>query len=159
MKHDAHEQAQELIACGLDGISDPEQAWLQTHLRDCASCRDFAEATGTLVRGLHAIPTTAGASLVSTTQMRVRQRAQELRRQQERLWMISVCCAAVTLCTAITTTVLWRGFAWMGQQVQLSAPVWEACFVVFCLMPAILAGILLLARGTYLAGHNGSYQE
>jgi len=27
------------------------------------------------------------------------------------------------------------------------------------LMPAIVAGILLLARGTYLADHNGSFQD
>jgi hypothetical protein len=91
--------------------------------------------------------------------MRVRQRAYELQRQQERLWVIVVCCAAVTLCTAFTTAVLWYGFAWIGQQARLSAPVSEACFVIFCLMPAILAGILLLARGTYLVDHNSSYQK
>jgi hypothetical protein len=122
-------------------------------------CRQFAEDSAKTIRSLRAIPVAAGASLVFTTQIRVRQRAQELQRQQERLWMIWVCCAAVTLCTALTTAVLWRGFAWIGQQARLSAPVWEVGFGVFCLTPAILAGILLLARGTYLADHNSSYRE
>jgi hypothetical protein len=91
--------------------------------------------------------------------MRVRQRALELQRQQERFWVICACCAAVTLCSAVTTAVLWRGFAWIGQQARFPAPVWEGSFVVIYLAPAVLVGILLLARGTFLADHNGSYQE
>ncbi len=90
--------------------------------------------------------------------MRVRQRALELQRQQERLWVICVCCIAVTLGTAFTTSVLWRGLAWMGQQARLSAAVWQIGLVALGLMPAIVAGILLLARGTYLADHKGSFQ-
>jgi len=31
--------------------------------------------------------------------------------------------------------------------------------VALGLMPAIVAGILLLARGTYLADHNGPFQD
>ena len=48
---------------------------------------------------------------------------------------------------------------WIGQQARLSAPVWEGGFVVFYLMPAVLAGVLLLAQGTFLADHNRSYQD
>jgi hypothetical protein len=91
--------------------------------------------------------------------MRVRQRAQELQRRQEWLWVIWVCCSAVTLFAAFTSAVLWRGFAWIGQQARLFPPVWEIGFVALYLMPAILTGILLLARGTCLVGHNGSSQD
>jgi peptidoglycan biosynthesis protein MviN/MurJ (putative lipid II flippase) len=101
----------------------------------------------------------ADSALVQATQMRVRARAQELQRQQERLWVICVCCAAVTLGTAFTTAVLWRGLAWMGQQAQLPTPVWQIGLLALGLMPAIVAGILLLAQGTYLADHNGSLQD
>jgi hypothetical protein len=157
---DLHERARLLIALsGSDEVSIVEQSWLAAHLESCVPCREFAENSRETVRSLRAIPITAGASLMSATQMRMRQRAQELQRQQERLWVIWVCCAAVTLCTAFTTVVIWRGFEWIGQQARLSAPVWEACFVAFCLMPAILAGILLLARGTHLVDSNNSYQE
>jgi len=155
---DLHERARLLIALsGPDEVCSAEQSWLAAHLESCASCREFAENSRKTVRSLRATPIAADASLVSTTQMRVRQRAQELQRQQERLWVIVVCCAAVTLCTAFTTAVLWYGFAWIGQQARLSVPVWEAGFAAFCLMPAIFAAILLLARGTHLVDHNSSY--
>ncbi len=160
MNADLHERARLLIALsGPEGFSNAEQSWLAAHLESCAPCREFAENARETIRSLRAVSITAGGSLVSTTQMRVRQRAQELQRRQERLWVVCVCCAAVTLYAAFTTAVLWRGFAWMGEQARLSAPVWEIGFVAFCWMPAILVGILLLARGTHLADRNGSYQE
>ncbi|HST12447.1 MAG TPA: hypothetical protein VLL05_18880 [Terriglobales bacterium] len=111
------------------------------------------------IGSLRGIPITAGTRLVSMTQMRVRQRARELQHQQERLWVILICCVAVTLSAALTTVALWRGFAWMGAQARLSVPVWQGGFVVFYLMPAVLAGILLLARGTFLADHNARYPD
>lgn len=163
--NDVHERARTLIALsGADGVSSAEQSWLAIHLESCAPCREFVENSRETIRALRAIPITAGVSLVSATQMRVRQRVQALQRRQERLWVIPACCTAVTLCTTLTTVALWRGFAWLsqqwlGQSARLSAPVWEIGFAAFCLMPAIVAAILLLARGTYLADHNGAYQE
>jgi hypothetical protein len=162
---DPHERARLMIALsGPEGLSNAglrraEQSWLAQHLDSCASCREFTESMGAAIRWLRGIPITAGGSLVSMTQTRVRQRAEELRRQQERLWVIWVCCAAVTLCTAVTTAVLWFGVAWLGQQARLPAPVWKGGFVVFWVMPAVLAGMFLLARGTFLADHNGSNQD
>jgi hypothetical protein len=160
VKPDPHERARLMIALsGPEGLSNAEQSWLAVHLESCPPCREFAGSTGETIRSLRAIPITAGGGLVSATRTRVRQRAQELQRRQERLRVIWVCCAAVTLCTAFNTAILWRGFAWIGHQARLAAPVWEIGFVVLCLMPTIVTGILLLARGTYLADHNGSYQD
>jgi len=147
---DIHERARMLIALSR-AEEDPnaEESWLAAHLESCAPCRQFAEKAGETVRSLRAIQIAAGGSLVFTTQLRVRQRAEDLQRRQERLWVVWVCCAAVTLWTALTTAALWRGFAWMGQQAGLPAPAWEICFVLFCFVPPILAAIVLLARGTY----------
>jgi hypothetical protein len=111
-----------------------------------------------MVRALRSQPLAADSALVRATQMRVRSRVLELQRQQERLWVICVSCFAVTLGTAFTT-VLWRGFAWVSPQARLPSPVWQIGLVVLGLMPAIVAGILLLARGTYLADHNGSLPD
>ena len=158
MTRNAHDEARELIALG-EGFSDAQQAWLRSHLDQCEACRHYAEAANRAVRTLRSLPLAADSRLVRATQMRVRQRALELQRQQERLWVICVCCVAVTLGTAITTAVLWRGFAWMGQQARLPGPVWQIGLAALGLMPAIVAGILLLARGTYLADHNGSFQD
>jgi predicted anti-sigma-YlaC factor YlaD len=168
MGSDPHARARLLIALsGPEKASNPERSWLSAHLESCASCREFAESMGETIRSLRAIPIMAGASLVSTTRTRVRQRAQELQRRQERLRVIWVCSAAVTLCTAFNTVLLWRGSAWLSQwlsqqwidqQAWLSAPLFELGFVALCLMPAIVSGIILLARGTYMADHNGSFQ-
>jgi predicted anti-sigma-YlaC factor YlaD len=162
MTRSVHERARELIVlAGANDkdLSDGQRTGLRAHLQECAACRDYAEAAGRVVRGLRSQPLAADSALVRTTQMRVRSRALELQRQQERLWVICVCCAAVTLGTGFTTAVLWRGFAWIGQQARLPGPVWQIGLVALGLMPAIVAGVLLLARGTYLADHNGPLQD
>jgi predicted anti-sigma-YlaC factor YlaD len=168
----AHERAQKLIAlAGSEPFSDTEESsntWLAVHLRTCAACRAFAENVAETIRGLRAIPIAAERSLVSTTQMRVRQRVLDLQRQRERMWLTSISCTAVTLCALLSTVALWRGFAWLGERAQLAPSVWRVGFLMFCAMPALVAGILLLARGTHfdvrmhfdanLADQNGSYR-
>ena len=166
---DPHERARIMIAFSSEepsfeqsnaaGFSDVERSWLVAHLEACPACREFADSSGETIRSLRGIPITASARLVSATQMRVRRRAAELQRQQERLWVVCACCAAVTLSTVVTTLGLWRGFEWLGRQARLSAPVWESGFVLSYLIPAVVAGIFLLARGTFLADHQGSYQD
>jgi predicted anti-sigma-YlaC factor YlaD len=158
MTRNPHNEARELIAGGK-GLSEAQQTWLRAHLHECEACCDYVEASNSVMRALRSLPLAADSRLVRATQVRVRSRAVELQRQQERRWVICICCAAVTLGTAFTSAVLWRGFAWMGQQAQLPAQVWQIGLMTFSLMPAIVAGILLLARGTYLADHNGSFQD
>jgi predicted anti-sigma-YlaC factor YlaD len=162
-----HERARKLIALGgpealsASGNSS-ENAWLEAHLERCVSCRSFAENVRETIYGMRAFPIAAQRSLVSTTQMKVRRRALELRRQRERMWLVAVSCAAVTVCGSFSAAVLWRSFEWLGAQAQLASSVWQVGFLVFCIMPALVVGMLLLARGTqfnsHLADHNGSYQ-
>jgi predicted anti-sigma-YlaC factor YlaD len=154
----AHERARKLIALGGpdEGSSVDKQsshAWLAAHLETCASCRAFGENAAETIRGLHAIPIAAGRSLVSTTQMRVRQRALELQLQRERMWLVAISCTAVTLCALLSTVALWRGFAWLGERAQLAPSVWQVGFLIFCVMPALVAGVLLLASGTHFDRH------
>jgi len=156
---DSHERAQRLIAlAGPDALSGADQAWLAAHVETCVSCRAFAENARETIHALRAIPIAAERSLVSTTQMRVRRRALELQRHRERLWLVSVSCTAVTLCALLSAVALWRGFGWLGARAQLASSVWQVAFLVFCVTPALVAGILLLARDTHLADHTGSYQ-
>jgi predicted anti-sigma-YlaC factor YlaD len=157
MTQSAHERAQELITLG-QSLLPAQQTWLRAHLQTCPDCRDYAEAAGRVVRALRSRPLAADSALVRATQMRVRSRALELRRQQERQWVICVCCIAVALSTSFTTAVLWGGLVSMGQQARLSSPVWQIGLAALAWMPAIVTGILLLARGTYLADHDGSFQ-
>lgn len=152
-----HERARMLIALsGPEGLSAEDQGWLAAHMESCTLCREFAENSRETIRALRTVSVTADSNLVSATQKRVRQRALELQRQQERLWVIWVCSVAVTLGTLFTTALLWGGFVWLGQQTRLVDPIWQIGFMALGMMPAIVAGIVLLARGTYMADHNGS---
>lgn len=159
MNTHGHERARNLIVlAGPEALSGADQAWLAAHVETCASCRAFAQNARETVQALRAIPIAAERSLVSTTQMRVRRRALELQRSRERLWLVSVSCTVVTLFALLSTFVLWRGFAWVGAQAQLAPSIWQVGFIVFCITPALVAGVLLLARDTHLADHTGSYQ-
>jgi len=155
----AHERARNLIAlAGPEGLCGADQTWLAAHVENCDSCRAFAENARETIHALCAIPIAAEQSLVSTTQMRVRHRALELRRHQERLWLVSVSCTVVTLWALLSAVALWRGFEWVGGHAQLAPSIWQVGFIVFCITPALVAGVLLLARDTHLADHTGSYQ-
>ncbi|MGB0006810.1 MAG: hypothetical protein WA474_12125 [Candidatus Sulfotelmatobacter sp.] len=164
--NDAHERARELIAlAGPDTLSatnrlstQSSNAWLAAHLETCASCRAFAESAAEMVRGLRAIPIAAERSLVSTTQLKVRRRALELQHQRERLWLVSISCAVVTLCALLSAVILWRGFEWLGARAHLASLVWQVAFLVFCMVPALVVAILLLAKDRHLANHSGSYE-
>jgi predicted anti-sigma-YlaC factor YlaD len=169
--NDAHERARRLIALAgpetlsvagrlSDNLSDQasSNAWLAAHLETCASCRAFAENAAETIHGLRAIPIAAERSLVSTTQRMVRRRALELQRQRERMWLVAVSCTAVTICALLSTVALWLGFEWLGARAQLASSVWQVGFLVFCVMPALVVAIMLLAKDKHLADHTGSYQ-
>lgn len=156
---DVHERARTLIALsGPEALSPADQTWLSSHVETCDSCRAFADNARETIYALRAIPIAADRSLVSTTQMRVRRRALELQRQRERMWLVAVSCIAVTLCALLTSVVLWRGFAWLGERTQLDSSIWQVGFLVFCVSPALVVGVILLARDTHLSDHTGSYQ-
>jgi predicted anti-sigma-YlaC factor YlaD len=166
--NDAHQRARKLIALsGAEALSANELSdqqssneWLAAHLETCASCRAFAENAAEAIHRLRAIPVAAGRSLVSTTQSRVRRRALELQRHRERLRLVAVSCTAVTLSALLSTFVLWRGFEWLGARAELAPSIWQVAFLVFCMMPALLAAVLLLARDKdrHLPDHTNSYQ-
>ena len=157
--NDVHERARTLIAlAGPELLPQADQTWLASHVATCDSCRTFADNARETIYALRAIPIAADRSLVSTTQMRVRRRALELQRQRERLWLVSVSCIAVTFCALLTSVVLWRGFAWLGERTQLDSSIWQVGFLVFCVTPALVVGVILLARDTHLSDHTGSYQ-
>jgi predicted anti-sigma-YlaC factor YlaD len=149
MTRDAHDEARELIALG-EGLSDGQQAWLRAHLDECEACRHYAEAANGVVRTLRSLPLAADARLVRATQMRVRFHASRLRETRERLWLVGMASLGVGLSTTLTVPLLWRLFAWMGEWAGVSTLVWQAGFMFFFTVPALVVGVLLLARGTHL---------
>jgi len=139
MTRHAHDEARELIALG-ETLSDAQQTWLRAHLGECDACLHYADAAGRLVR---------------TTQMRVRMRAGELQQRRERLLFVAMSCALVAVSSALTTLLLWRGFAWLGRWSDLPTPVWQVGFVLFWIAPTLAASLLFLAHGTHWSGHSG----
>lgn len=151
MTGNSHEQAREFIAwADGQGLSDGQESWLQAHLRECAACSDYAEAVGRTLSALRSRSLTADFALVQKTQLRVRSRAVELRRQQTRAWLVSLSCLIVGLSAAITTPLFWRAFEWIGKSGGISSWVWQAGFAFFWIVPALVVGALLMAHGTYL---------
>jgi predicted anti-sigma-YlaC factor YlaD len=167
MTRNLHERAREIIvlagvgdrnqARGRDrneDIVDPqEQIWLQAHLQECAACRDYADAASRAVSVLRSQPLAADSGLVRTTQMRVRVRALELRRQQERFWLVSLACLFVGVSAVITTSLFWRAFEWMGVRAGVSNWVWQTGFIFFWIAPSLIVGAVIVARGTQLTGN------
>jgi hypothetical protein len=87
--------------------------------------------------------------------MLVRRRSLELRRRQERLWLVTVSCTAVAFFALLSAAALWRGFEWLGERAQLAPLIWQVGFLVFGVTPALAAGILLLAKDVQMADSNG----
>ncbi len=152
MTPNVHEQARQLIVLG-EGLSDQQRHFLQTHLADCADCRNYAEATARVVGALRSVPVTADARLVRATQMRVRFHASRLREVRQRMWLVGVACLGVGLSATLTAPVLWRIFAWMGERAGVSTVVWQMGFASFFIVPVLVVSVLLLARGTALTNN------
>ena len=154
MTRDAHEQAQQLIVWG-EGIPDAQQLWLRTHLNDCAQCREYADGLNQVVRAMRSGPIAADARLVRATQMRVRFQAARLRETRERMWLVGMACLTVGLTATLTLPLLWRLFAWIGEQAGVSTLIWQVSFVVFFMAPALVVSVLLLIRGTHVKSQGG----
>jgi len=152
MRRDIHDEARELIALG-NGLSGAQQTWLRSHLEECGACRDYREAAHQMVRALRSLPVAADARLVRATQMRVRFHAARLRETRERMWLVGMACLGAGFSATLTLPLLWRLFAWMGEWAGMSSAVWQAGFVFFSIVPALVVSVLLLVRGTHPSNH------
>jgi predicted anti-sigma-YlaC factor YlaD len=152
MTRNAHDEARELIALG-GGLSDAQQAGLRAHLDECEACRHYAEAANGVVRTLRSQPLAADSRMVRATQLQVRFHASRLRETRDRLWVVGMASLGVGLSATLTVPLLWRLFAWMGEWAGVSTLVWQAGFMFFFIVPALVVGVLLLARGTYLTNN------
>ena len=63
MNKSTHQRARELLALAASqpvaahqSSSDLGQSWLQSHLRECEACRDYAEAVSRILVALHSNP-------------------------------------------------------------------------------------------------------
>ncbi len=147
MTNSDHERARELVLLrDVEGISDSEAAWLASHLEGCAECSAFAAELEFAGLALHSLPVTAPVALVSATQMRVRQRAAELRDQQARNFLIGISFSLGLLWSAGSAFVGFRLSGWLADKIHVAPLIIAAGFVVFWLAPAAAIAIGLLVH-------------
>ncbi len=144
MTQDAHARARHLMdATRVEGVSAAEQAWLDQHLEDCGACAQAAADTRRALETLRWMAVNADPGMVRATRLQVRMRAQELDEARSRsllLWASGVLTTALGM---VTLPLLWRGFAWAGQQLHLPDAVWQLVLLAAWFLPAVVVALML----------------
>ena len=125
-----------------------QESLLQSHLAECVECAQQMEAIQTSLREVQAVSASIAASgtLVRSTQLRVRARARELKRQEEFMQPLWIAAVLAFLWAGGSMPFLWQGFEWLGHSNNLPGMVWVSGFLVMSLMPAAAVGTIALAR-------------
>ena len=122
---------------GRNNVTQEDQLWLSCHLQSCAACQSKAEAAALVAEELHAFgaQVLASRSLVRNTQLLVRERAAQIRQQEERMMPLWIGVSLTALWAVGSLPLLWKGFEFMGQASQWPTFVWETAAVATWLMP------------------------
>jgi len=157
MTDNLHIRAQTLFAQSLvEGLSAADQSWLDAHLRECAECARETVSTREILHALRNVPVAMPRDLAARTQLRVRLRLQEsmpASRSGLLLWVIT---GMSWLLGVFSAPLVWRGFEWVGAQLNLPKPVLEFGFVLWWTVPALIALVVVLqqrAAGAVGAGY------
>jgi hypothetical protein len=144
---DVHVRAKQLIdQHHVEGLAGQERDWLDAHLQECGECAAVAQSTEHALRTLRTNTISFPAGLASRTQFRVRLRAQQLEERAPRslaVWAIAGVSWALGIATA---PYVWQLFAWAGERLHVPKLAWELGFGLWWLVPAVIAGGILLAE-------------
>jgi hypothetical protein len=148
MSENLHARAQQLFAQALiEGIGASDQAWLEQHLRECATCSAETGATRELIAALRSVPVNVPSDLAARTQMRVRLRAQQAAQESNGSVLLWIITGASWLLGVFSAPFVWRVFAWAGGYLNLPKPVQEVAFVLWWTVPPLVAvGAVLYQR-------------
>jgi hypothetical protein len=141
-----HDHARKLIdQHHVEGLAAKDREWLDAHMANCEECAGVAQSTENALRAMRtaAIPFPAG--LAGRTQFRVHLRAQQLQAREPRniaVWAIAGMSWALGIATA---PYVWQLFAWTGERLHVPKLVWVMGFGLWWLIPALVAGAILLA--------------
>jgi len=148
MSESLHTRAQQLFAQSLvEGLTGPDQAWLERHLRECAACSTETASTRDLLSALRSVPVNVPSDLAARTQMRVRLRAQQAMQSSNGSVLLWIITGASWLLGVVSAPFVWRLFAWAGAYLNLPKPVQEVAFVLWWTVPPLVAvGVVLYQR-------------
>lgn len=133
-----------LIARGME-MADLDSDFLQSHLAECPACCEQSQTINNAVREMRNDVAYANPVMVRATQMRVRERAAELRTQQETMRPLWIASALGLGWAAVSMPLLWQGFAWFGGANHVPDLVWQTGFTVMALAPITTVGTIGLA--------------
>jgi hypothetical protein len=149
LSENPHRRAQRLLAQSLiEGLGAADQSLLEAHLGECAECSRETDRTRELLRAFRNVPVAVPRDLAARTQLRVRLRAQQTAETSSSGLLLWVITGASWLLGVLSAPLVWRGFAWVGAQLNVPRPVLEFGFVLWWTVPALIAvGAVLHQRG------------
>jgi len=147
MTDDFHATAQRLILEEhVEGLSAQEREWLSQHMEQCGYCARLARGTAEALFSLRAVSVPLPVGLAERAQLRVYLRAEQVQERTHDAWTMWVVCGIAWVLGILTAPLIWRGFEWAGGLAGLPSLVWQAGFVVWWTVPALVAAIVLIAR-------------
>ena len=146
MNANEHERARELIfRQDVEGVSQDEGRWLESHLAACQECASFALAMRDAEQALRSFPVMASSSLVEATKARVHARAEQLRERDARRFLIAISFAMGVVVSTLSAYAWWKVGGWMVERFSLPSVIVGPGLVLFWLLPAIFLGVMLVA--------------
>lgn len=145
MSTEMHSRAQQLLSQSwVEGLTEPDQACLDDHLRECSACSQEAARMQKLVRSFRNVSVAVPRDLAARTQMRVRLRAEAAAQVSTAgawLWIIT---AASWVLGVVSAPLVWRVFAWVGGELDLPKLVLQFGFVLWWAVPGLIALAVVL---------------
>ena len=132
-----HERARHLLrADRVEGISDSDRQWLDSHLFDCESCMKEASAVSAAIEAWRAVSVVAPADLVYRTTLAVRHQAEQHQAEHEPKAFLGIAVAISSVLAIVTTPYTLAAFAWIGRFFNVTDVVWQLAFVMWWFLPA-----------------------
>jgi hypothetical protein len=146
MNTNEHGRAIDLLTLrDVEGISENDARWLESHLAECRECAGFEMALSGAQQAVRSVTVMASAGLVQATQNRVHARAEQLREHQARMVLIGVSFCLGVLTSTLTAWIWWKCGAWVADKLGLPAGIVEPGVLLFWVLPAVAMAILLVA--------------
>jgi hypothetical protein len=140
-----HERAIDLLTRrDVEGIADDDSRWLEMHLQECEECASFDRALSGAEHALRSFNVMASASLVESTQARVRARAQQLHEHQSRMTLIAISFCLGVVTSTLTAWIWWKFGYWAAERLGLPSSIVEPGVLLFWLLPAIVIAVLMV---------------
>jgi predicted anti-sigma-YlaC factor YlaD len=142
---DLHERAQRLIDVErVEGLAAEERRWLEAHLTACEACAGWATETDAALRMLRSVSIAVPHGLAASANLRVRQRALDLRQRRARNLALIVGCTLSWAAGVASAPLVWQVCAWLGSRLDLPRIVWQLAFVSWWFVPTAAGSVVIL---------------